>query len=121
MPIADVATGPKTGVEGMPDMLVKEAARAAATRSSRCARGANYGWPVVSYGFQCDGGPFRMGIPMQEGMEAPVKVYVPSIAPSDLVIYRGQASFPARQGGFLLGAMAGTHLNRGGRAGRSMR
>ena len=74
-------------------------------------KGANYGWPVVSYGFQYDGGPIGMGIPMQEGMEVPVKVYVPSIAPSDLVIYRGQA-FPAWQGNFLLGAMAATHLNR---------
>lgn len=38
-------------------------------------------------------------------------VYVPSIAPSDLVIYRGEA-FPAWKGNFLIGAMAGMHLNR---------
>ena len=74
-------------------------------------KGANYGWPVVSYGFEYDGGPIGMGIPVQDGMEVPVKVYVPSIAPSDLVIYRG-AAFPAWQGNFLLGSMVGTHLNR---------
>jgi glucose/arabinose dehydrogenase len=74
-------------------------------------KGANYGWPVVSYGFQYDGGPVGMGIPWQEGMEIPAWVYVPSIAPSDLVIYRG-AAFPAWQGSFLIGAMAGMHLNR---------
>ena len=73
-------------------------------------KGANYGWPVVSYGFQCDGGPIGMGIPMQEGMEVPVKVFVPSITPSDLVICRGQA-FAAWQGDFLLGAMAGTRTS----------
>ena len=74
-------------------------------------KGANYGWPIVSFGLQYDGGPIGMGIPWQEGMEIPAWVYVPSIAPSDLVIYQG-AAFPAWQGSFLIGAMAGMHLNR---------
>ncbi len=74
-------------------------------------RGANYGWPITSYGLQYDGGPIGMGIPWQEGIEIPSWVYVPSIAPSDMVIYEG-AAFPAWQGSFLIGAMAGMHLNR---------
>jgi glucose/arabinose dehydrogenase len=74
-------------------------------------KGANYGWPIVSYGFEYDGGPIGMGIPWQEGMEIPAWVYVPSIAPSDLVIYTGEA-FPEWRGSFLIGAMAGMHLNR---------
>ena len=74
-------------------------------------KGANYGWPVVSYGFEYDGGPIGMGIPMQEGMEVPAWVYVPSIAPSDLVIYQG-AAFPKWRGSFLIGSMVQTHLNR---------
>lgn len=77
----------------------------------RVKKGANYGWPVVSYGFEYDGGPIGMGIPWKEGMEIPSWVYVPSIAPSDLVIYQG-AEFPAWEGNFLIGAMAGLHLNR---------
>lgn len=74
-------------------------------------RGANYGWPLVSYGFQYEGGPIGMGLPWQEGMEIPAWVYVPSIAPSDLVVYQGDA-FPRWRGSFLIGAMAGMHLNR---------
>jgi len=74
-------------------------------------RGANYGWPLTSYGFQYDGGPIGMGIPWKEGTELPAWVYVPSIAPSDLVIYEGDV-FPAWRGSFLIGAMAGLHLNR---------
>jgi glucose/arabinose dehydrogenase len=74
-------------------------------------RGANYGWPIVSFGFQYEGGPIGMGIPWQDGMEIPSWVYVPSIAPSDLVIYEGGA-FPSWRGSFLIGAMAGMHLNR---------
>lgn len=78
---------------------------------NRIERGGNYGWPVISYGFQYDGGPIGKGIVQQEGMEQPLWVWVPSIAPSDLVIYRGDA-FPAWRGSFLIGAMALTHLNR---------
>ena len=74
-------------------------------------KGGNYGWPIVSFGLQYDGGPIGMGIPWQEGMEIPAWVYVPSIAPSDLVIYEGEL-FPSWKGNFLIGAMAGLHLNR---------
>jgi len=74
-------------------------------------KGANYGWPTVSFGFEYDGGPIGMGIPWKEGMEIPKWVYVPSIAPSDLVIYSGKA-FPSWQHSFLIGALAGMHLNR---------
>ena len=74
-------------------------------------KGANYGWPTVSFGFEYDGGPIGMGIPWKEGTEIPSWVYVPSIAPSDMVIYDGNA-FPAWKGSFLIGAMAGLHLNR---------
>ena len=77
----------------------------------RVKKGANYGWPITSYGFEYDGGPIGMGIPWREGIELPSWVYVPSIAPSDLVIYEGDA-FPAWRGSFLIGAMAGLHLNR---------
>ena len=78
---------------------------------NKVKRGANYGWPLASYGFQYDGGPVGTGIPWKEGTEMAAWVYVPSIAPSDLVIYRG-AAFPAWKGNFLIGAMAGMHLNR---------
>lgn len=78
---------------------------------NRVKKGANYGWPIVSFGFEYGGGAIGAGLPMQEGIENPVWVYVPSIAPGDLVIYRGEA-FPHWQGNFLIGALAGMHLNR---------
>jgi glucose/arabinose dehydrogenase len=74
-------------------------------------KGANYGWPIISFGFEYEGGAIGMGLPMKEGMEVPYWVYVPSIAPSDMVIYQGDA-FPHWRGNFLIGAMAGLHLNR---------
>jgi glucose/arabinose dehydrogenase len=78
---------------------------------NRIVRGANYGWPVVSFGFEYDGGPIGKGIVYQEGLQQPLWVYVPSIAPSDLVVYRGEA-FPDWRGSMLIGSLAGAHLNR---------
>ena len=74
-------------------------------------RGANYGWPVVSFGWEYSGGAIGMGITQREGMEPPVWVWTPAIAPSGLVLYRGDL-FPAWKGSFLAGSMAQQHLNR---------
>ena len=73
--------------------------------------GLNYGWPVVSHGKEY-WGPLAVGEAKQkEGMEDPLKVYIPSIAPSSLLIYSGKL-FPEWQGNFFSGALAMTHLNR---------
>jgi glucose/arabinose dehydrogenase len=34
-------------------------------------RGANYGWPVISYGWEYAGGPIGMGITQHDGMVQP--------------------------------------------------
>lgn len=53
-------------------------------------RGANYGWPVISYGKEY-WGPIDVGEGThREGMEQPIKYYVPSIAPSSLTMYQNK-------------------------------
>ncbi|MBL1415892.1 MAG: PQQ-dependent sugar dehydrogenase, partial [Moritella sp.] len=75
------------------------------------AAGANYGWPVISYGKEY-WGPFQVGEGTHKtGMEQPVKYYVPSIAPGSLLRYSGNA-FPKWQGNLLAGALKLTHINR---------
>jgi len=74
-------------------------------------RGANYGWPVISYGWQYDGGAIGMGITAKEGMEQPLWVWTPAIAPSGMIFYTGDR-FPAWRGSIFLGAMSQRHLNR---------
>lgn len=77
-------------------------------------RGANYGWPAITYGMEYDsegGGPIGEGITEHEGMEQPVYYYRPSIGPSDLVFYAGDA-YPGWHGDAFIGAMALQHLNR---------
>lgn len=73
--------------------------------------GRNYGWPVISYGKEY-WGPVAVGEGTHKaGMEQPVKVYVPSIAPGSLLLYTGDA-FPRWRGNLLAGALAMRHLNR---------
>jgi len=73
--------------------------------------GRNYGWPVITYGKEYSGEPIGEGITEKEGMEQPVHRYVPSIAPSDMFFYTGDA-FPEWQGNLFIGALALKHLNR---------
>jgi glucose/arabinose dehydrogenase len=72
--------------------------------------GKNYGWPVISYGKEY-WAPLDVGEGThKEGMEQPVKVYVPSIATSSLIQYRSSA-LPGWQGKLLVGALKQQHLN----------
>jgi glucose/arabinose dehydrogenase len=73
--------------------------------------GANYGWPVISYGWEYSGGHIGMGVTAKEGMEQPAWVWTPAIAPSGMFIYTGD-KFPAWRGSFFIGSMAQHHLNR---------
>ena len=73
--------------------------------------GLNYGWPVISYGKEYTS-PAAVGESTEKpGMEQPVKYYVPSIAPSSLLVYKGEA-FPEWQGNLFAGALKLMHLNR---------
>lgn len=73
-------------------------------------RGANYGWPIISHGKEY-WGPISVGDGTEKaGIEAPLKVFIPSIAPSALHIYQG-ALFKDWQGSFLSTALAKRHLN----------
>ena len=74
-------------------------------------QGRNYGWPVVSHGKEY-WGPLAVGEGTEKpGMEKAIKVYIPSIAPGSLILYRGKA-FPAWHGNLFTGALKLRHLNR---------
>ena len=72
--------------------------------------GKNYGWPIATYGLDYNGAkisPFEN----YEGMVDPVHVWTPSIAPSGLVIYRGDM-FPAWNGDALVGGLVSRDVRR---------
>lgn len=66
--------------------------------------GANYGWPEVSHGVNYSGTPVGTGQSSAPGMTDPLYFWDPSIAPSGMAFYRGDA-FPGWQGDLLVGAL----------------
>jgi glucose/arabinose dehydrogenase len=73
-------------------------------------KGANFGWPIISYGKEYML-PLNVGEGThKKGMKQPIKFYVPSIAPSDLILYRGE-KYPELKGSLLSGALKLTHIN----------
>ena len=67
--------------------------------------GANYGWPLVSYGIDYTGEQItETGETELEGLEPPLVYWVPSIAVSGLSFYQGDV-FSAWQGNALVGAL----------------
>jgi glucose/arabinose dehydrogenase len=72
--------------------------------------GRNYGWPAITYGIDYSGRVISDRTAM-EGMEQPLLYWDPSIAPSGMAIYTGDA-FPNWRGDVFVGALAGQHLRR---------
>ena len=66
--------------------------------------GANYGWPVISYG-RTYVGALQIGEgTAKPGMEQPVRHWVPSVSPSGIAFYTGEA-FPGWRGSLFLAAL----------------
>ena len=72
--------------------------------------GANYGWPVVTFGREYSGPSIGIGTEAP-GMEPPLLHWTPSIAPSGMAFYTG-AEFPRWRGNLFAGALVGRHLRR---------
>jgi len=72
--------------------------------------GSNYGWPRACFGVNYDGTPVSPNKTVP-GMVDGISVWVPSIAPSGLAVYRG-AMFPEWAGDLFVGALAGEQVQR---------
>jgi glucose/arabinose dehydrogenase len=77
---------------------------------NRLIPGANYGWPVITYGEEYGGGKIGEGT-AKAGMEQPVHYYVPSIATGGLAFYHGDR-FPAWRGDAFIGGLRAFYLSR---------
>ncbi len=73
-------------------------------------RGANYGWPVISYGTHYSGAKIGEGT-RKAGMEQPEYYWDPSIAPSGMMIYSGKL-WPAWAGNIFIGSLKFNYLSR---------
>ncbi len=73
-------------------------------------KGKNYGWPKTSYGINYDGTILTEHKTM-EGVEDPVRYWVPSIGPCGMTIVTSDR-YPEWKGNLLVGALAFRHLAR---------
>lgn len=72
--------------------------------------GANYGWPVISYGVHYSGGKIGEGT-AKPGMEQPEHYWDPSIAPSGLLVYSGKL-WPEWKGNLFVGSLKFDYIAR---------
>ncbi|WP_137152543.1 PQQ-dependent sugar dehydrogenase [Devosia sp. FKR38] len=72
--------------------------------------GANYGWPIITYGVDYSGAPVGVG-QERPGLEQPLHYWVPSISPSGLAFYAGEM-MPGWEGDLLTGGLSGQLLVR---------
>ena len=64
--------------------------------------GRNYGWPTWTYGRNYDGTRLS-AMPIVDGIEQPLVLWVPSIAPTGITIYTGD-KIPAWRGNLFVGS-----------------
>ena len=74
--------------------------------------GANYGWPVITYGENYGGGKIGDGLTVKAGMEQPLHYWVPSIAPSGMAFLTSERYGKAWQGNLFVGSLKFAYLNR---------
>jgi glucose/arabinose dehydrogenase len=74
--------------------------------------GSNYGWPDISFGRNYDG-PRISESPVANNIEQPLLLWVPSIAPSGLMVYTGD-KFPAWKGNLFVGSARRGEVDRTG-------
>ena len=65
--------------------------------------GKNYGWPAITYGRDYSGAIISPFTEM-DGMEQPVKYWIPSIAPSGMIYYTGDA-FPEWKNSLMISSL----------------
>ncbi|MRH99124.1 PQQ-dependent sugar dehydrogenase [Kriegella sp. EG-1] len=71
--------------------------------------GANYGWPVITYGVNYSGTPIT-DITAKEGMEQPIHYWLPSIAPSGMAFITTDNYGSDWKGALLVGSLKFQYL-----------
>lgn len=71
-------------------------------------KGANFGWPVITYGINYSGTPITDKTEM-EGMEQPIYYWIPSIAPSGMAFITSD-NYKGMKGNLLVGSLKFQYL-----------
>jgi len=92
------------------NLLVVEHGARGGDEINRVTRGANYGWPVISYGRHYSGRTIGEGT-AKDGMEQPAFYWDPSMAPSGMMVYSGRL-WPEWRGDIFVGSLKFDYIAR---------
>ncbi len=74
--------------------------------------GANYGWPIITYGIEYSGAAIgKPAIQQKEGMEQPVYYWDPVLSPSGMTFYTGN-NIPEWKNNLFITGLNSTHIAR---------
>jgi glucose/arabinose dehydrogenase len=73
--------------------------------------GKNYGWPVITYGIEYEGGKIGDSIQQKDGMEQPVYYWDPVLSPGGMVFYTGDA-IPEWKNNLFMCGLSSSHIAR---------
>lgn len=73
--------------------------------------GLNYGWPVISYGYEYNGDRIPGGITQQSGLEQPVYYWDPVLSPSGMTFYNAD-EIPEWKNNLFIGGLNSNHIAR---------
>jgi aldose sugar dehydrogenase len=104
--VQGMAIHPETG-----DLWTNEHGPQGGDELNRIQPGRNYGWPVIGFGVNYTTGAAIHAGTHRQGMEQPLRVWVPSIGISGMMIYTGD-KFPQWKGNMFVGGMNGQQLSR---------
>jgi glucose/arabinose dehydrogenase len=74
--------------------------------------GANYGWPVITYGENYGGGKIGEGLTEKAGLQPPLHYWVPSIAPSGMAFLTSERYGKSWRGNLFVGSLKFGYLDR---------
>ncbi|HOX81430.1 MAG TPA: PQQ-dependent sugar dehydrogenase [Chryseolinea sp.] len=101
-----IAIHPTTG-----DLWQSEHGPRGGDEINRVSSGANYGWPVITYGIEYSGATIGEGIQQKVGMAQPVYYWDPVISPSGITLYSGN-HVPEWENNLFITALSGKHIAR---------
>jgi glucose/arabinose dehydrogenase len=72
--------------------------------------GANYGWPVVTYGIEYSGEKVGDGVQQKPGVTQPIYYWDPTISPGGITFYTGNIT--EWKNNLFVGGLSGSHIAR---------
>ena len=73
--------------------------------------GKNYGWPIITYGYEYSGEKIGAAITQKEGLEQPIYYWDPVSSPSGITFYSGDG-IPEWKNNLFIGGLSSQHIIR---------